>query len=326
MRAAQALAKRQAAAFHQFLVVPQDLGQAVEGDAAVEVVDVVDADVGGQPAQHRGQVVVRAAIERGLVQLPVLRLVPMRRLELVLDIEQPHADRGGDERGGQEHEEKRVEADKPDDGTKDDEQHQVGAHGAEPVAGLVHQAQGQAVLQDEQVARAKAEEHQGVPVGSVQEAAEGRAGAVFADREGGDVADAAMVEVAGMAVVDGVGAPPDRVGCQREDAKRPANPVGQGAIGEERSVAAIVLDAEQAEEEAAVHDGDGEGAKVAVRGDPAGERPERDEGDEADAKLEARADRVRVAVAGEDLDPIAGRHVGRAGGVLGHVASFACPE
>ena len=77
-------------------MVGQHLGQAVEGDAGVEVVDVVDADVGRQPAQHRGQVVVGAAVERRLVQLPVGGLVPVRCLELVLDVKQPHADRGGD--------------------------------------------------------------------------------------------------------------------------------------------------------------------------------------------------------------------------------------
>ena len=47
-----------AANLDQFVVIAQHLCQPVEWNAALEVVNVVDADVGGEPAQDRWQVIV----------------------------------------------------------------------------------------------------------------------------------------------------------------------------------------------------------------------------------------------------------------------------
>jgi hypothetical protein len=56
---------------------------------------VVDADIGGQPAQKCGKVVIGAAVQRGVVKVPLAVLLPHRVLELVLHVEQPHACRCG---------------------------------------------------------------------------------------------------------------------------------------------------------------------------------------------------------------------------------------
>lgn len=53
-----ALGDCHAAHLDQFVVVAQDLCQPVERDAAIEVVDVVDADVRGEPPQDWWQIVV----------------------------------------------------------------------------------------------------------------------------------------------------------------------------------------------------------------------------------------------------------------------------
>ena len=48
-------------------MVVQHARQPIVGDAAAEVVHMVHADVGGEPAQDVRQIVVRAAVQRRLV-------------------------------------------------------------------------------------------------------------------------------------------------------------------------------------------------------------------------------------------------------------------
>ena len=54
--------------------------QVVVRDARRQVMDVVVADVAGDPAQHRRQVVERAAVDRGGVRIPVGACVPSSSL------------------------------------------------------------------------------------------------------------------------------------------------------------------------------------------------------------------------------------------------------
>ena len=58
VHATQALDKRQAADLGEFGKVAQHLAQPVEGNAARQMMDVVHADIGGEPAQHDRQIVV----------------------------------------------------------------------------------------------------------------------------------------------------------------------------------------------------------------------------------------------------------------------------
>ena len=58
------------------------------------MVHVVDADVGCEPAQQHRQIVMRAAVQSGVMQVPALVAFPRRLLKLVLHIEQPYAGRG----------------------------------------------------------------------------------------------------------------------------------------------------------------------------------------------------------------------------------------
>ena len=79
-------------------MIAQHLRQPVIRDAAAEVMHVVNADIGGEPAQERGQIVMRTAVQRGFVQIPLRLGFPSCVLKLVLDIEQPHADHGRQQR------------------------------------------------------------------------------------------------------------------------------------------------------------------------------------------------------------------------------------
>ncbi len=101
-------------------MVAQHLRQTVIGDAAVEVMDVMHADIGREPAQRRGQIVMRTAVQRRFLQIPFRIGVPNRVLELVLHIEQPNADRGGEKRDRKMNEQDGFDADQPDEQSGDE--------------------------------------------------------------------------------------------------------------------------------------------------------------------------------------------------------------
>ena len=75
-------------------MVAQHERQPVIGDTAAQMMNVVNADIGGEPAQEARQGIVRAAVKRNLLQVPSSVVGPYGILELVLDIEQPDTDRG----------------------------------------------------------------------------------------------------------------------------------------------------------------------------------------------------------------------------------------
>ncbi len=65
--AAKAFEQRHPANRAKFRMVAKHLRQPVIGDAAAEVMDVVHADIGREPAQQGGQIVMRTAVQRCLV-------------------------------------------------------------------------------------------------------------------------------------------------------------------------------------------------------------------------------------------------------------------
>ena len=70
--AREAFADRHATTLSQFAMVAQNFGQTIKGDAAVEVMNVMNADIGREPLQDRRHDVMRATVQRRLVQLPIL--------------------------------------------------------------------------------------------------------------------------------------------------------------------------------------------------------------------------------------------------------------
>ena len=120
---------------------------------------------------------------------------------------------------------------------------------------------------------------------------------IFLGREGHHIADAAVIEIAGMAVVDRMGPPPDVVRRERHNAQPAPDPVAQRAVAEKGPVTAIVLDAEEPEQEAPVQRGNEQGAHIAVMRDPACKNPERNERDQRDHEFKAAAQGAGFAVA-----------------------------
>src|SRR3984893_7775392 len=95
-------------------MVAQHIRQAIAGNSTAQVMDVVNADVRREPAQDTRQVIVGTAMQRGFVKTPGLIEGPGRVLELVLDIEQPDADRCSQNHDRQMHQQERSDADQPD--------------------------------------------------------------------------------------------------------------------------------------------------------------------------------------------------------------------
>jgi hypothetical protein len=75
----------------------QDLWQSVKRDAARQVMDMVDADIPGEPSQQERKLIVGAAVKRRLVKAPVRLGILNSMLELMLDVEQPYPGRRGNQ-------------------------------------------------------------------------------------------------------------------------------------------------------------------------------------------------------------------------------------
>src|ERR1700738_465279 len=83
--APETLKQSKPAAAGEVGMAAQQERQPIIGDAAAQVVDVVNADIGGEPAQRTRQGVMGAAVKRSLLQVPRSISAPYRTLELVLD-------------------------------------------------------------------------------------------------------------------------------------------------------------------------------------------------------------------------------------------------
>jgi hypothetical protein len=279
-------------------MVAQGLRQPIIGNAAAQVMDVMNADIRGEPAQDRGQVVVRAAVQGVGVQVPVRVLFPGRLLELVLHVEQPHAERRGEQDDGKLDEQECPDADEPDQRRGEQRNREVGRHGAEP--GLppgAHQPERQPVLQQEQVGRTDAEHDQRMPVQAIADPSPQRPGAKLAHRQRVDIADAAAIEVSGSRVVDGVVVAPVVVGRHGQHATDAADPVIRQAVTEEGAVTAIVLDHEQPHHQPPCRHGEKQRDPISeVQAEPH-QRPQGDKRHDRDRDLDAAAPIAGLAVA-----------------------------
>ena len=106
------------------------------------------------------------------------------------------------------------------------------------------------MLQDEQIGRADAEHDDRMAVEAIAQPAPSGQREIFAHGQGVDIADAAMIEIAGARVMDRMRASPEVVGRQCQDTEDAADPVIGNAMAEESAMAAIMLDHEQAHEKA----------------------------------------------------------------------------
>src|SRR5258708_35354848 len=127
-------------------MVAQHRRQAVKGEAAAQMMDVVNADIGSEPAQRARQGIMGAAVKRRLLQVPCSVAAPYGVLELVLDIEQPDTNRGREHYDWQMHQQERTDADQPYHGGDDSRDASIGRHRAQPgLPAAAHEADRQAM-------------------------------------------------------------------------------------------------------------------------------------------------------------------------------------
>ena len=170
-----------------------------------QMMDVVHADVGGEPAQHRRQVEVRAAVQPAGMELPARVALPVGVLELVLDVEQPDAHGRGEPGDRQLDQEQVARADQPGEGDQDGGDGEVGRHHVAPGPGARSpRVLRQALAQHEDEERPEAEDRDRMPEEPVEQPAPSGQCAELPHGQRLDVALAAPVEIARGAVVQGV--------------------------------------------------------------------------------------------------------------------------
>ena len=116
---AQAFTKGDAPGFGEGVRVAKDLGKTVEWDSARQVMNVVDADIPGDPAHYAGQCIVLTALQCCFVNVPILVALPAGFLELVLNIAEPHASHRGEKHRWKKHEQQDMPTTEPDERCQD---------------------------------------------------------------------------------------------------------------------------------------------------------------------------------------------------------------
>ena len=114
------LTQRETADLGEFRAMTKRQRQPVKRNSAAQMMHMMHADICSEPAQNDRKVVVRTAVQRGLVKVPRFIVRPKRVLELVLDIEQPDAERGADQHDRQMHQEEWTKADRPNRDSRDE--------------------------------------------------------------------------------------------------------------------------------------------------------------------------------------------------------------
>src|SRR4029077_14359579 len=128
---------------------------------------------------------------------------------------------------------------------------EVGEHGAGPrLPAIAHEANRQAVLQDKKVGRSNSEHDQRGGVEAIHTPGPGRPRQIFAHGQSIDITNSAAVEVAGSRMMNGMGATPSIIRCQRESTDTPADPVVRPTVCEESAMPTVVLNHKQANEKA----------------------------------------------------------------------------
>ena len=204
-RAPQALKECQSANACELRVIAQDLRQTVEGNPAGQMVHVMHPDITREPGKGRWQLIVRTPMKRRFVKAPIAIVGPKRILELMLDIEEPHGDRGADDNHWTLHKEKRPDPHHPDHHSDNSGDRRVGSHCAEPgLTTRAHEANRKAVVQHKQIGRNHPEHDKRTSVKPIDEALEAGQRAIFVGCQRDDVAAAPMIEIASIRMMQGM--------------------------------------------------------------------------------------------------------------------------
>jgi hypothetical protein len=128
---------------------------------------------------------------------------------------------------------------------------------------------------------------------------------IFAHGQRIDVTDAPLIEVAGTGVMRVVAAPPSVVGRQGQRADRPPNPVIGSPRSEKSTMTAIMLNNEEADEQARCGKRQEQCKSVAERKHRPHQEPDQTEGSYCNSEFEGAARGARLAIAIEKGSPVA---------------------
>src|SRR5918995_4980736 len=152
--------------------------QVVVRDLGAQVVDVVEADAAGEELEGRRQLQVRAPAQCRIRVAPALATLPVDVLELMLDVEQPHACRAGEDRAWHLDEQPLLPADEPADRAQQHCEEEVGDDHAPPLA-RAHRARPQTRPQHQRPQRPGPKHDERVAEETVAEPLSPRAGDVL---------------------------------------------------------------------------------------------------------------------------------------------------
>jgi len=269
--------------------------------------DVVNADVRREPAQDVRQVIVGTALQCGLVKAPGLITGPGRVLELVLDIEQPDADRRSQNHDRQVHQQEGSDADQPDQRGDQNRDGGIRTHRTQPGRPAVtHLPYWQPMPQDEQIGGTYAEHHDRMPVQAIEDPTPSRPRDKLTDGQHVNVADASLVEIARARVMARMAPSPVIVRREGCNADRAANPIVRKAAMKERPVTAIMLDHEETDDQARRRHDQQQATPIAMDKNNPHHSPDDKEGTRRDRQFEHAACIVGLAITGELLCQRAG--------------------
>ncbi len=230
----------------------------------------------------------------------------------MLSEEQPHADPSHEKENRQLDEHGPVRANEPPERAPENEDGSVGAEDAS-ARGRPRRRQldGQPMADEELEDPTESDDDERAAIGTVEQTPPPRRGQVLGHGECIDLADAAAVEVAEVAVMDGVRAPPEFVGSDGEHPEQASDAIVGGAPRQERAVTAVVLDDEETHHESGRRQRETERQPVGAVDEPRHRRPQRQESDHVPRELSHAASNLRLGVAGHHLRPAAPFCLGR---------------
>ena len=193
-------------------------------DARTEVMDVVEADISGEPLEDFGKLVKGASFESSAREVPVVFAFPINAFELVLDVEEPDTGDRRDANGRELNEEVGEPSEDQDERDREQADGEIHRPDGSPEVGLCAGG-GEAFADDEEVEGGENEEDERVSHRTVDEALPKGRSEVFVDRHGPDIACSASVEVTRGTMVNGVFPFPMTVGREGEDSGDEADDV-----------------------------------------------------------------------------------------------------
>lgn len=224
--AAEAGGNRERRDFEEVAILVEAGLEAIVGDAAVEMMDVVQADIAGEPLENFGQAIVAAALETGMDAVPFFMTLPVVRVKLMLNIKHPDADCRGKDDDRQVDHEKVGDAEVVATGNDAGKDREIEHVDTGTLAMLFTGSADGRAKADEKKQRWKQPEHDDrMAIEVIAKLFHGAESVVFIDGQRMDIAIATMIEIAVRRMVQGVAVSPLIVGGEREQAEGGADVV-----------------------------------------------------------------------------------------------------